>query len=154
MLELSRDSDITLKIRVSYTRALLPDDERHLAQNLHKDALPEGLSLTAGRVHMRRVLSEFADHTSSSLTASGIKGHGIALAVCGPASLGKDVASAMATLGAEDRNAVGGVEFYEECVSNSSLLCLLANDPRNLSTGRSTGSDLSFHDQARRRSPR
>lgn len=116
------DAAISLNIRVSYTRALLPEDDYYCAEKLTKEVLPEGITLAAGRVSMRRVLSDFLNLTSSSLKPSASKGSGIALAVCGPASIGRDMASAMATIDKENRRAVGGVEFYEEYVSFSQYL--------------------------------
>ncbi|KAI0339247.1 incomplete iron reductase [Trametopsis cervina] len=104
----------TLRIQVYYTRAVLPEDDHHYAQNLSKNVLPEGLSLSAGRVSIPFVLSDFIDRTTSCIKGGKVQGHGVAIGVCGPVSLGRDMRSAMARIGKESRRDIGGVEFYEE----------------------------------------
>ena len=99
-----------LHISVHYTRAAdtLPS----------KEYLPPGISLTAGRPRIAKVLDAVIQRTVSY--GCGVKASmdltGVMVGVCGPVGLGDEVAEVVSSVDAGRRWAVGGIEMHEECV--------------------------------------
>ncbi|KAG2040684.1 ferric reductase like transmembrane component-domain-containing protein [Suillus americanus] len=97
-----------LKISVHYTRASdqLPG----------KDFLPPGLTLTAGRPKIAKVLDAVMSRAVSygSNVKSSMAITGVVIGVCGPTGLGDDVAQVISQVDARRRWAVGGIEMHEE----------------------------------------
>lgn len=97
-----------LHISVHYTRAAdtLPS----------KEYLPPGISLTAGRPRIAKVLDAVIQRTVSY--GSGVKASmdltGVMVGVCGPVGLGDEVAEVVSSVDAGRRWAVGGIEMHEE----------------------------------------
>lgn len=96
-----------------------------------KDLLPPGLTLTAGRPRIAKVLDSVIARAVSY--GSGVKAHlditGVVVGVCGPVGIGDEVSQAVSAVDPGRRWAVGGIEIHEECVlSGSSFLCCLADD--------------------------
>ncbi|KAI6121233.1 hypothetical protein F5141DRAFT_1210912 [Pisolithus sp. B1] len=97
-----------LHISVHYTRAAdtLPS----------KASLPPGLTLTAGRPRIGKVLDAVIQRTMSY--GSGVKAAmnitGVIVGVCGPVGLGDEVAQVVSSVDASRRWAVGGIEMHEE----------------------------------------
>ncbi|KAL4063459.1 hypothetical protein V8B97DRAFT_2020797 [Scleroderma yunnanense] len=97
-----------LHISVHYTRAAdtLPS----------KEFLPPGVSLTAGRPRIAKVLDAVIQRTVSY--GSGVKASmdltGVIVGVCGPVGLGDEVAEVVSSIDAGRRWAVGGIEMHEE----------------------------------------
>ncbi|KIJ60791.1 hypothetical protein HYDPIDRAFT_170073 [Hydnomerulius pinastri MD-312] len=99
-----------LKISVHYTRAAdVPPS---------KEFLPPGLTLTAGRPRIGKVLDAVIARAVSYGT--GIKASmditGVVVGVCGPVGLGDEVAQAVSAVDPGRRWAVGGIEMHEEHV--------------------------------------
>lgn len=97
-----------LKISVHYTRA---SDKPP-----GKEFLPPGLTLTAGRPKVSKVLDAVISRAVSY--GSGVKASmditGVVVGVCGPAGMGDDVVQAISQVDAGRRWAVGGIEMHEE----------------------------------------
>ncbi|KAI6025945.1 hypothetical protein F5J12DRAFT_715422 [Pisolithus orientalis] len=95
-------------ISVHYTRAAdtLPS----------KASLPPGITLTAGRPRIGKVLDAVIQRTMSY--GSGVEGAkdvtGVIVGVCGPVGLGDEVAQVVSSVDASRRWAVGGIEIHEE----------------------------------------
>lgn len=97
-----------LKISVHYTRA---------SENPPgKDFLPPGLTLSAGRPKLGKILDAVISRAVSY--GSGVKASmditGVVVGVCGPAGLGDEVAQVISQVDAGRRWAVGGIEVHEE----------------------------------------
>ncbi|KAF9223189.1 hypothetical protein BS17DRAFT_796275 [Gyrodon lividus] len=97
-----------LKISVHYTRAAdVPPS---------KDFLPPGLTLTAGRPRIGKVLDAVIARAVSY--GSGVKASmditGVMVGVCGPVGLGDEVAQVVSAVDPGRRWAVGGIEIHEE----------------------------------------
>lgn len=99
------------KVRVSvfYTRAT--------TQSLEGLKLPPGITLTAGRPNMKKLLDGLVAFMRSK---SGT--HGAFVAVCGPTGLAENAAHAVRTYDADLKKAVGGIQFHEECVLSKVFL--------------------------------
>jgi predicted ferric reductase len=97
-----------LKISVHYTRA--SDNPPG------KDFLPPGLTLTAGRPKIAKVLDAVMSRAVSygSNVKSSMDITGVVVGVCGPTGLGDDVAQVISQVDARRRWAVGGIEMHEE----------------------------------------
>ncbi|KAG6330076.1 hypothetical protein ID866_9013 [Astraeus odoratus] len=97
-----------LHISVHYTRAAdtLPS----------KEYLPPGITLTAGRPRIGKVLDAVLQRTVSY--GSGVKASmditGVIVGVCGPVGLGDEVAQVVSSVDPGRRWAVGGIEMHEE----------------------------------------
>lgn len=113
-------------IRAYYTRALHSLDPRPDQLS----PIPDGLMVNAGRPPLSAVLDEFLNSTISSLASKAEEvpaathgGHGVAIAICGPATLSADIRLAMlppragGVVDKERRGRLGGVEVYEEYVA-------------------------------------
>jgi len=97
-----------LKISVHYTRA---------SENPPgKDFLPPGLTLSAGRPKLGKVLDAVISRAVSY--GSGVKASmditGVVVGVCGPTGLGDEVAQVISQVDDGRRWAVGGIEVHEE----------------------------------------
>ncbi|KAI6044555.1 ferric reductase like transmembrane component-domain-containing protein [Pisolithus marmoratus] len=97
-----------LHITVHYTRA---------AETLpSKASLPPGITLTAGRPRIGKVLDAVLQRTMSY--GSGVKASmditGVIVGVCGPVGLGDEVAQVVSSVDPSRRWAVGGIEIHEE----------------------------------------
>ena len=97
------DSPASVRISVFYTRSAT-----HSSGGF---ALPTGITLTAGRPNVDRLLDGFV----ASVKREGGT-HGAFVAVCGPVGLGKDVARAVRTCSFSSKKAIGGIQFHEEYV--------------------------------------
>ena len=93
-------SPARVRISVYYTRA---------TQSFSGLKLPPGITLSAGRPNIRKLLDGFV----ASVENKGGK-HGVFVAVCGPAGLGKDMANAVRTCNVASKRSVGGILFHEE----------------------------------------
>ncbi|KAG1740478.1 uncharacterized protein EDB91DRAFT_1248362 [Suillus paluster] len=97
-----------LKISVYYTRAC--------EKPPGKDFLPPGLTLTAGRPKVAKVLDAVMSRAVSY--GSGVKASmditGVIVGVCGPVGLSDEVAQVISQVDAGRRWAVGGIEMHEE----------------------------------------
>ncbi|OJA16573.1 hypothetical protein AZE42_03834 [Rhizopogon vesiculosus] len=97
-----------LKISVHYTRA--SDNPPG------KDFLPPGLTLSAGRPKLAKVLDAVISRAVSY--GSGVKASmditGVVVGVCGPEGMGDEVAQAISQVDDGRRWAVGGIEMHEE----------------------------------------
>lgn len=97
-----------LRISVHYTRAAdtLPS----------KASLPPGVTLTAGRPRIGKILDAVIQRTLSY--GSGVKASmditGVIVGVCGPVGLGDEVTQVVSSIDASRRWAVGGIEMHEE----------------------------------------
>ncbi|KAI6032654.1 hypothetical protein F5J12DRAFT_712486 [Pisolithus orientalis] len=97
-----------LHISVHYTRAAdtLPS----------KASLPPGITLTAGRPRIGKILDAVIQRTMTY--GSGVKAAmditGVIVGVCGPVGLGDEVAQVVSSVDASRRWAVGGIEMHEE----------------------------------------
>lgn len=83
------------------------------------EELPRGLNLASGRACLPPILSEFVDRTMITLSqdtggAGRIQGHGVIVGACGPSSLADDARQAIAALGENERQDIGGVELHDE----------------------------------------
>lgn len=97
-----------LRISVHYTRA---------SDNApRKDFLPPGLTLSAGRPKLGKVLDAVISRAVSY--GSGVKASmditGVVVGVCGPVGMGDEVAQVISQVDAGRRWAVGGIEMHEE----------------------------------------
>lgn len=97
-----------LKISVHYTRAS--------DNSPGKDFLPPGLTLTAGRPKIAKVLDAVMSRAVSygSNVKASLDITGVVVGVCGPTGLGDDVAQVISQVDAGRRWAVGGIEMHEE----------------------------------------
>ncbi|KAH9944663.1 iron reductase [Amylocystis lapponica] len=112
LLKESEESYTMLRISVSYTRA--PSSPEAFAA---VRALPPGLTLSAGRPKLGKILESVVDHTSSPYGGGReILGPltGIVAGVCGPLSLGEELAKAVRNIPSERAKTVGGIELHEE----------------------------------------
>ncbi|KAG8221543.1 ferric reductase like transmembrane component-domain-containing protein [Butyriboletus roseoflavus] len=97
-----------LRISVHYTRAadVLPA----------KNCLPPGLTLTAGRPRIAKVLDSVIARAVSY--GSSVKAYmditGVVVGVCGPVGIGDEVSQAVSAVDPGRRWAVGGIEIHEE----------------------------------------
>ena len=111
-----------LRISVHYTRAADTPPA--------KDILPPGLTLTAGRPRIAKVLDAVIARAVSY--GSGVKAYmnitGVVVGVCGPVGIGDEVSQAVSAVDPGRRWAAGGIEIHEECVPmGASFLCCLAD---------------------------
>lgn len=95
-----------------------------------KDFLPPGLTLTAGRPRIAKVLDSVIARAVSY--GSSVKAYmditGVVVGTCGPVGLGDEVSQAVSAVDPGRRWAVGGIEIHEECVlPDFSFLCCLAD---------------------------
>lgn len=97
-----------LKISVHYTRAS--------DKTPGKDFLPPGLTLTAGRPKIAKVLDAVMSRAVSygSNVKASMDITGVVIGVCGPTGLGDDVAQVISQVDAGRRWAAGGIEMHEE----------------------------------------
>lgn len=97
-----------LKISVHYTRT----SEKPAG----KDFLPPGLTLTAGRPKIAKVLDAVISRAVSygSNVKASLDITGVVVGVCGPTGMGDDVAHAISQVDGGRRWAVGGIEMHEE----------------------------------------
>ncbi|KAH7890412.1 hypothetical protein F5I97DRAFT_1799605 [Phlebopus sp. FC_14] len=99
-----------LKISVHYTRAADAPPS--------KEFLPPGLTLTAGRPRIAKVLDAVIQRAVSY--GSGVKASmditGVVVGVCGPMGLGDEVSQIISAVDPGRRWAVGGIEMHEEYV--------------------------------------
>lgn len=83
-----------------------------------KDFLPPGLTLTAGRPRITKVLDSVIARAVSY--GSGVKAYmnitGVVVGVCGPVGIGDEVSQAVSAVDPGRRWAVGGIEIHEEWV--------------------------------------
>ncbi|KAG6376754.1 hypothetical protein JVT61DRAFT_1775 [Boletus reticuloceps] len=97
-----------LRISVHYTRAADTPPA--------KDSLPPGLTLTAGRPRIAKVLDSVIARAVSY--GSGVKAYmnisGVVVGACGPVGIGDEVAEAVSAVDPGRRWAVGGIEIHEE----------------------------------------
>jgi len=100
-------SGLNLNITVSYTRALTSPDALKPFQRL-----PPGMTLTAGRPRLPKVLDGIIDRTCSVKGGDGLTG--VVLGVCGPLALGEEAGRAVRMVSRDRRREVGGVELHEE----------------------------------------
>ncbi|KZT00744.1 uncharacterized protein LAESUDRAFT_731977 [Laetiporus sulphureus 93-53] len=110
LLARAERSDAQLRISVSYTRAISPDNtvlDRLLP-------LPMGMTLTAGRPRIAKILDRVVDRTCELWKASPTLPAGVVVGVCGPAGLGEEVGRCVAGVSTERRKSVGGIELHEE----------------------------------------
>ncbi|KAH9944662.1 iron reductase [Amylocystis lapponica] len=111
----SEHSSTRLRIAVFYTRA--PSSPEAFAA---VQALPPGLTLSAGRPKLGKILEGVVDHISS-LDGGGRESvgplTGVVAGVCGPLALGEELAKAVRGVSAARANAVGGIELHKECAS-------------------------------------
>ncbi|KAH7912892.1 hypothetical protein BJ138DRAFT_1082687 [Hygrophoropsis aurantiaca] len=98
-----------LKISVHYTRA-------SSAPETNKEFLPPGLTLSAGRPKIGKILDAVISRAVSY--GSGVKGSmditGVVIGVCGPPGIGDEVSQVISAVDAGRRWAVGGIEMHEE----------------------------------------
>ncbi|KAF8443885.1 hypothetical protein L210DRAFT_3395367 [Boletus edulis BED1] len=108
-----------LRISVHYTRAADTPPA--------KDSLPPGLTLTAGRPRIAKVLDSVIARAVSY--GSGVKAYmnisGVVVGSCGPVGIGDEVAEAVSAVDPGRRWAVGGIEIHEECVLSDFFSLLL-----------------------------
>lgn len=97
-----------LKISVHYTRT----SEKPAG----KDFLPPGLTLTAGRPKIAKVLDAVMSRAVSygSNVKASLDITGVVVGVCGPTGMGDDVAHVISQVDGGRRWAVGGIEMHEE----------------------------------------
>lgn len=81
-----------------------------------KASLPPGVTLTAGRPRIGKILDAVIQRTLSY--GSGVKASmditGVIVGVCGPVGLGDEVTQVVSSIDASRRWAVGGIEMHEE----------------------------------------
>jgi len=96
------------RISVHYTRAADTPPA--------KDSLPPGLTLTAGRPRIAKVLDTVIARAVSY--GSGVKAYmnitGVLVGVCGPVGIGDEVSQAVSAVDPGRRWAAGGIEIHEE----------------------------------------
>ncbi|KAH9946886.1 iron reductase [Amylocystis lapponica] len=112
LLKDSEESYTMLRISVSYTRA--PSSPEAFAA---VQTLPPGLTLSAGRPKLGKILDSVVDHTSSPYGGGRENlgpASGIVAGVCGPLSLGEELAKAVRNIPSERAKAVGGIEVHQE----------------------------------------
>lgn len=100
-----------VRISVHYTQALLGGKAPLVSH--------PGLTLSPGRPRIGKVLDTAISRAVT--LGSGVKDSeritGLLVGVCGPTSLGDDVAKAVGMVPAARRNQVGGIEMHEEYVT-------------------------------------
>ncbi|PCH37162.1 hypothetical protein WOLCODRAFT_140747 [Wolfiporia cocos MD-104 SS10] len=98
----------TFRISVHYTRAVTSEDALKPLQRL-----PAGLSLSAGRPRVTKIIENVVDRVTSFGNGESAM-TGIMVGVCGPLALGEEVGRAVRRLDNGRKKAVGGVELHEE----------------------------------------
>ncbi|KAG9311375.1 ferric reductase like transmembrane component-domain-containing protein [Chiua virens] len=97
-----------------------------------RDSLPPGLTLTAGRPRIAKVLDAVIARAVSY--GSGVKAYmditGVIVCVCGPVGLGDEVAEVVSEVDPGRRWAVGGIEIHEETFIAGGVLGIVRNSLR------------------------
>jgi len=97
-----------LRITVNYTRAS--------RKPIEKDTSLPGITISPIKPKIGKVIEATVERTTSF--GSGMKDsdtlNGVIVGVCGPAGLGDQVADAVRNVDSKKRDAVGGIELYEE----------------------------------------
>ncbi|KAH9923389.1 incomplete iron reductase [Amylocystis lapponica] len=109
LLAESEHSSTRLRISVFYTRALLSSEALEAVQ-----PLPSGLTLSAGRPKLNKVLEDVIVRTCGRERDSVGPLSGVVAGVCGSLALGEELARAVRSIPAASVKAVGGIELHNE----------------------------------------
>jgi len=106
---LAQSEPTPLRITVNYTRA-------SRKPVVEKDASLPGITVSPIKPKIGKVIEATVERTTSF--GSGMKDsdtlNGVIVAVCGPPGLGDQVSTAVRNVDSKKRDAVGGIELYEE----------------------------------------
>ncbi|KAH9838087.1 iron reductase [Rhodofomes roseus] len=108
LLEQAEQANISLRISVSYTRAVTANALQGL------EVLPPGLTLAPGRPRLEKTLESVVERTCEAYSDGKGWPTGVFVGACGPLALTEEAGNAVRNLNRDKFHAVGGIEVQEE----------------------------------------